>query len=142
MFEKVVQFNFLPSDYLHETWLDLPQLSNLYCKLQGSLTLYQRSEVLFSLLKLDRTTVSFEDSFIYRRLALLERPVFDHLALKLGLIYLSPILKKNINGALIRSLRISLSEEEFQSINSSIGQQILQFGLFASQGGFLFAWDD
>jgi len=112
MFEKVVQFNFLPSDYLHETWLDLPQLSNLYCKLQGSLTLYQRSEVLFSLLKLDRTTVSFEDSFIYRRLALLERPVFDHLALKLGLIYLSPILKKNINGALIRSLRISLSEEE------------------------------
>jgi hypothetical protein len=36
----------------------------------------------------------------------------------------------------------SLSEEEFQSINSSIGQQILQFGLFASQGGFLFALDD
>ena len=36
----------------------------------------------------------------------------------------------------------SLSEEDFQSINSSIGQQILQFGLFASQGGFLFAWDD
>jgi hypothetical protein len=36
----------------------------------------------------------------------------------------------------------SLSEEEFQSINSNIGQQILQFGQFASQGGFLFAWDD
>ena len=36
----------------------------------------------------------------------------------------------------------SLSEEEFQSINSNIGQQILQFGLFASQGGFLFAIDD
>jgi hypothetical protein len=36
----------------------------------------------------------------------------------------------------------SLSAEEFESINSSIGQQILQFGLFASKGGFLFAWDD
>ena len=36
----------------------------------------------------------------------------------------------------------SLSEDEFQSINSSIGQQLLQFRLFASQGGFLFAWDD
>jgi hypothetical protein len=36
----------------------------------------------------------------------------------------------------------SLSEEELLSINSSIGQQILQFGLFASQGGFLFALDD
>ena len=36
----------------------------------------------------------------------------------------------------------SLSEEEFQSINISLGQQIIQFGLFASQGGFLFAWDD
>ena len=36
----------------------------------------------------------------------------------------------------------SLSEQEFQSINSSIDQQFLKFGLFASQGGFLFAWDD
>ena len=112
MFEKVARFNFLPSAYLHETWLDLPQLSDLYCKLQASLTLYQRSEVLFSLLKLDRATVSFEDSFIYRRLALLETPIFDHLALKLGLIYLSATLKKSIDGSLVRSLRVSLSEEE------------------------------
>ena len=36
----------------------------------------------------------------------------------------------------------SVSEEEFQTINSNIGQQILQFRLFASQGVFLFAWDD
>ena len=112
MFEKVVRFNFLPSDYLHETWLDLPQLSGLYCKLQLNLTLYQRSEALFSLLKLDRTITSFDDAFVYRRLALLEKPIFDHLALKLGLIYLSPMLKKSINGSLIRSLRASLSEEE------------------------------
>ena len=36
----------------------------------------------------------------------------------------------------------SLSEEEFQTINNSIGQQILQLRLFTSQGGFLFALDD
>jgi hypothetical protein len=36
----------------------------------------------------------------------------------------------------------ALTEDEFISINSDIGQQLLQFGLFASQGGFLFAWDD
>jgi hypothetical protein len=36
----------------------------------------------------------------------------------------------------------SLSEEQLQTINSSIGQQIPQFELFASQGGFLFAWDN
>jgi len=35
-----------------------------------------------------------------------------------------------------------MTEAEFLAINSDIGQQLLQFGLFASQGGFLFAWDD
>ena len=36
----------------------------------------------------------------------------------------------------------ALTEDEFLAINSNIGQQLLQFGLFASQGGFLFALDD
>jgi hypothetical protein len=36
----------------------------------------------------------------------------------------------------------SLTEEEFNSINSSLGPQVLEFGEFASQGSFLFAWDD
>ena len=56
-------------------------------------------------------------------------------AIKSGKVAILPKPKSTI-------FRNSLSEEEFQSINSSIGQQILQFGLFASQGGFLFAWDD
>jgi len=36
----------------------------------------------------------------------------------------------------------SLSAEEFESINSSLSKQVLAFALFASQGGFIFAWDD
>jgi len=36
----------------------------------------------------------------------------------------------------------SLSAEEFESINSSLSEQVLEFALFASQGGFIFAWDD
>ncbi len=56
-------------------------------------------------------------------------------AIKSGKVAILPKTKSTI-------FKNSLSEEEFQSINSSIGQQILQFGLFASQGGFLFAWDD
>jgi hypothetical protein len=39
-------------------------------------------------------------------------------------------------------LNDSLTKDDFHSINSSLDQQILQFGLFASQGGFLFACDD
>ena len=35
-----------------------------------------------------------------------------------------------------------ISEQEFQSISGSIEKIILEFGFFASQGGFLFAWDD
>jgi hypothetical protein len=30
----------------------------------------------------------------------------------------------------------------FEAISGDVGQKLLQFGLFASQGGFLFAWDD
>jgi hypothetical protein len=56
-------------------------------------------------------------------------------AIKSGKVAILPKAKSTIFKNL-------LSEEELQSINSSIGQQILQFGLFASQGGFLFAWDD
>jgi hypothetical protein len=36
----------------------------------------------------------------------------------------------------------TLSAEEFELINSSLGKQVLEFGMFAYQGGFLFAWDD
>jgi hypothetical protein len=56
-------------------------------------------------------------------------------AIKSGKVAILPKTKSTI-------FQNSLSDENFQSINSSIGQQILQFGLFASQGGFLFAWDD
>jgi hypothetical protein len=56
-------------------------------------------------------------------------------AIKSGKIAILPKTKSAI-------FKNSLSDEDFQSINSSIGQQILQFGLFASEGGFLFAWDD
>ena len=56
-------------------------------------------------------------------------------AIKSGKVVILPKAKSTI-------FKNSLSEKDFQSINSSIGQQIPQFGLFASQGGFLFAWDD
>ena len=56
-------------------------------------------------------------------------------AIKTGKVAMLPKSRSTI-------FKASLSEEEFQSINSDLGQQILQFGHFASQGGFLFAWDD
>ena len=56
-------------------------------------------------------------------------------AIKSGKVAILPKAKSTI-------FKNSLSEEELQSFNSNIGQQILQFGLFASQGGFLFAWDE
>ena len=58
-----------------------------------------------------------------------------HDAIKAGKIALFPKAQSTI-------FRDSLSAEEFESINSSLGKQVLEFGLFASQGGFLFAWDD
>jgi hypothetical protein len=56
-------------------------------------------------------------------------------AIKSGNVAILPKAKSTI-------FKNSLSKEEFQSNNSSIGQQILKFGLFASQGGFLFSLDD
>jgi hypothetical protein len=58
-----------------------------------------------------------------------------HDAIKAGKIALFPKAQSTI-------FKDSLSPEEFETINSSMSKQVLEFGLFASQGGFLFAWDD
>ncbi len=74
--------------------------------------------------------VSKEDA---NKIALALIDAYD--ALKSGKVALLPKSRSTI-------FKEDLTEDESLSINSNIGQQILQFGLFASQGGFLFAWDD
>ena len=58
-----------------------------------------------------------------------------HDAIKSGKVAMLPKSRTTI-------FKQDMTEDEFISINNDIGQQLLQFGLFASQGGFLFAWDD
>jgi YOP proteins translocation protein K (YscK) len=113
MFEKVACFNYLPAAYINDSWIESPKLSGLYRQVQVHLSLYQRSDMLFTMLGLDRHVFSdFDGGFTYRRIAFLDKPVFDHLAFKLGLIYLSPILKRTIDGTLARALKQALEEDE------------------------------
>jgi len=58
-----------------------------------------------------------------------------HDAIKSGRVVLLPKSRATI-------FKNSLTEEEFHSINSSLGPQVLEFGEFASQCSFLFAWED
>jgi acyl-CoA-binding protein len=58
-----------------------------------------------------------------------------HDAIKSGKVALLPKSRTTI-------FNDEFNEDRFLSINSDLSQQLLLFGLFASQGGFLFAWDD
>ncbi len=120
LFENIIRFNFLPSSYLNESWLELPVLSTSFKKVRACFTPYQSSDALFSLLDIKRDFFGdFSGAFSYRRIAFLEPAIFDHLALKLGLVYINPVFKMSIDGSLIRSLTASLNENELFFVEKS-----------------------